>query len=196
MTLFMAGHETTANTLAWAWFLLLEHPEVEARLHAELDGVLGEPAADFRRPATTCRTPETSSTRPCAFIPRSGWWAARISSRSSWAAITIPVGTTVFMPQWVIHRDRPLVRRPRGLSSRALGGRSVAAAAPLCLFPVWRRAEDLHRQQFRPDGSGAAAGHDAQSISAAACPRRRIVPLPTMTLRPAHGVKVMLTKHP
>ena len=34
MTLFMAGHETTANTLAWAWFLLSQHPEAEARLHA------------------------------------------------------------------------------------------------------------------------------------------------------------------
>ena len=40
MTLFMAGHETTANTLAWTWFLLSQHPEVEARLHAELDQVL------------------------------------------------------------------------------------------------------------------------------------------------------------
>src|SRR5262249_22157635 len=40
MTLFLAGHETTANTLAWAWFLLSGHPEVEARLHEELDRVL------------------------------------------------------------------------------------------------------------------------------------------------------------
>ena len=40
MTLFLAGHETTANTLAWAWFLLSGHPEAEARLHDELDRVL------------------------------------------------------------------------------------------------------------------------------------------------------------
>ena len=45
MTLFMAGHETTANTLAWTWFLLAQHPEVEARLHQELAMVLARPAA-------------------------------------------------------------------------------------------------------------------------------------------------------
>ena len=41
VTLFLAGHETTANSLNWTWVLLAEHPEVEARLHAELDSVLG-----------------------------------------------------------------------------------------------------------------------------------------------------------
>ena len=41
VTLFLAGHETTANTLNWAWWLLAQHPEVEAKLHAELDSVLG-----------------------------------------------------------------------------------------------------------------------------------------------------------
>ena len=39
--LFMAGHETTANSLTWVWYLLSQAPDVEARLHAELDCVLG-----------------------------------------------------------------------------------------------------------------------------------------------------------
>src|SRR5262249_36851558 len=42
MTLFLAGHETTALTLAWSWYLLGKHPEVEKSFHAELDGVLGD----------------------------------------------------------------------------------------------------------------------------------------------------------
>ena len=40
MTIFLAGHETTANALAWTWYLLAEHEDVEARLHAEIDSVL------------------------------------------------------------------------------------------------------------------------------------------------------------
>jgi cytochrome P450 len=40
-TLFGAGHETTAGLLAWTWYLLALHPEIEARWHAELDEVLG-----------------------------------------------------------------------------------------------------------------------------------------------------------
>jgi cytochrome P450 len=38
MTLFLAGHETTANALVWTWYLLSRNPDVEARLHADVDG--------------------------------------------------------------------------------------------------------------------------------------------------------------
>ena len=68
MTLFMAGHETTANTLAWTWVLCRQHPDAEARLHAELDQVLGGPSADL---SPTCRdssTPRASSMRRYGFI--------------------------------------------------------------------------------------------------------------------------------
>ena len=41
MTLFSAGHETTANALVWTWWLLSQNPEAEARLHEELNRVLG-----------------------------------------------------------------------------------------------------------------------------------------------------------
>src|SRR6185503_4686957 len=41
MTLFLAGHETTALTLSWAWYLLAKNPAVEQRFHDELDEVLG-----------------------------------------------------------------------------------------------------------------------------------------------------------
>ncbi len=41
MTLFLAGHDTTANALTWTWYLLSKHPEVEAKLMEELDGALG-----------------------------------------------------------------------------------------------------------------------------------------------------------
>src|SRR5580700_8085163 len=40
ITMFMAGHETTSMVMTWAWFLLSQHPQVETKLHAELDSVL------------------------------------------------------------------------------------------------------------------------------------------------------------
>jgi cytochrome P450 len=40
VTIFLAGHETTANALTWAWYLLSQHPEIEAKLHEEIDNVL------------------------------------------------------------------------------------------------------------------------------------------------------------
>src|SRR5262249_61730683 len=52
VTIFLAGHETTANALAWTWYLLSQNPAVEAKLHAEVDAVLGDrvpEAGDFPR---------------------------------------------------------------------------------------------------------------------------------------------------
>ena len=42
LTIFLAGYETVANGLTWTWYLLSQNPEAEARLHAELDSVLGD----------------------------------------------------------------------------------------------------------------------------------------------------------
>lgn len=58
LTLFLAGHETTAIAMSWTWYLLSQHPEVEARLHAELDGVL-----EGGRDATAADVPRLAYTR-------------------------------------------------------------------------------------------------------------------------------------
>ena len=65
VTLMLAGHETTSNGLAWTLYLLSQYPACEARLHAELDAVLGDrapTAADLPRP--TASTPSASRPRP------------------------------------------------------------------------------------------------------------------------------------
>src|SRR5215471_7880190 len=58
MTLFLAGHETTANALTWTWYLISQYPEVERRLHAELDSVL---AGDIPTAEDVRRLPYTES---------------------------------------------------------------------------------------------------------------------------------------
>src|SRR5258705_1782290 len=47
MTIFLAGHETTANALTWTWYLLSQNPKAEARLHEEIDRVLRGSLPDF-----------------------------------------------------------------------------------------------------------------------------------------------------
>jgi cytochrome P450 len=50
LTIFLAGYETVANALTWTWYLLSQNPEVETKLHAELDAVLGIPQELSSRP--------------------------------------------------------------------------------------------------------------------------------------------------
>jgi len=81
LTIFLAGYETVANALTWTWYLLSQHPEVEAKLHAELDNVLAVGNRQITNasppwPTTPAfATRNKSSPNPCASIRPRGPWA-------------------------------------------------------------------------------------------------------------------------
>ncbi|MCA1616587.1 MAG: cytochrome P450, partial [Acidobacteria bacterium] len=106
MTLILAGHETTANALAWTWHLLAQHPAVETRLHAELDEVLGKGA---RPPAVedlpALRYTEMVFSESMRLHPPA-WTVGRLAVRDYTAGgYTIPAGSLVLVSQFVMHRD-------------------------------------------------------------------------------------------
>ena len=198
MTLFMAGHETTANTLAWVWYLLATHPEVEAKLHSELDSVLDDrpPGFDDLPRLTYAEQVVTEALRLYPTV----WILGREATEPcEVGGYHVPVGRTIFMSQWVIHRDPRFFDDPLSYRPRAAWADGLAKRLPLalpCLFPVRRRAEDLHRERLRPHGIGPAPRDDRPAVSAGggAPTAVEIKPLPTMTLRPEHGVKVILSR--
>lgn len=104
VTLFLAGHETTANTLNWAWVLLAQHPDQEAALHTELDTVLGgrlPTMEDLKRlPYTEQVIKEAMRLYPPAYgFGRVALEAVQIGG------YTIPKGATVSAVSWETHRD-------------------------------------------------------------------------------------------
>lgn len=130
MTLFLAGHETTALALGWNWYLLSENPAAETKLHAELDAELhGKPAGvnDLERlPYLQAAVKESLRLYPPAFI------LARTNiSPVNIGDFEIAAGTTILASQWVTHRDaryfeQPEMFRPErwldGLEERLAGG--------------------------------------------------------------------------
>jgi cytochrome P450 len=193
MTLFMAGHETTANTLAWVWYLLANHPHVETRLHEELDEVL-----DGRRRPALADLPKLGYTRMIVTetlrLYPTVWMVGREAIELvELGGCQIPAGVTVFMPQWVIHHDSRWFDDPE-------------------LFRPERWAnglqDKLHRYAYFPFGGGPRicignnfALMEATLLLATIAQRRRlrlaagadVIPFPSMTLRPAHGVKVVVS---
>lgn len=134
MTMFLAGHETTANTLTWAWYLLSEHPEVEARLHAELDDVLGgrPPAfADLDRlDYTRMVIEETLRMYPPV------WTTGRQSLKEDViGGYTIPAGSMLMLSFYFMHHDpaywdEPEAFRPERFSEEASKDRPRWAYLP------------------------------------------------------------------
>ena len=104
LTLFLAGHETTANALAWTWHLLALHPQVEAALHAELDAVLPNrpPTADDLPRLATTRAVLAESMR--LYPPA---WAIGRQPLEPFAVggFRVRAGVVVLMSPWVVHRD-------------------------------------------------------------------------------------------
>ena len=111
ITIFMAGHETTAMAMTWTWFLLSQHPAEEAKLHAELDLVLGgrTPTHDDLPRLTYTRMIIEESMRiypPVHTIARVALADDTLCGRA------VPKGSTVLIVPWLLHRHTKLWQNP------------------------------------------------------------------------------------
>lgn len=104
MTLYLAGHETTALTLSWSWYLLSQHPRVEEKLVAEWRRVLGgrTPTPDDlpNLPYTDAVITEAMRVYPPVYLI-----GREATCDLELGGYRVKRGTTVFMSQWVNHRD-------------------------------------------------------------------------------------------
>lgn len=105
LTLLLAGHETTANALAWCWHLLTTHPAAEARLHAEVEQL--SPNRELPGMADLGRLPYTRAVLSEAMRLYPPAWAIGRSAIDDCVigGYAVPAGSTVIMSQWVTHRD-------------------------------------------------------------------------------------------
>ena len=111
VTLLLASHETTANALAWTWYLLARHPGADARLYAEIDTVLGnnlpraEDVPDLRY--TRMVLMESMRLYPPA------WLLARVAVENhDVRGYVIPRGSLAVLSPWVVHRSRTYFPEP------------------------------------------------------------------------------------
>ncbi|HEX3843249.1 MAG TPA: cytochrome P450 [Steroidobacteraceae bacterium] len=103
LTLVVAGHETTASGLNWTWYLLSQHPDVEARLHAELDAVPAEPAPSLQQMEQLAYTQQVVNEALRLYPP--GWLLSRRTVQPDvLSGFEIPAGTNVLLPLYLLHR--------------------------------------------------------------------------------------------
>jgi cytochrome P450 len=131
LTIFLAGYETVANALTWTWYLLSQNPEVEARLHAELDAVLG--TGDQQRLPTlanysSLRYTEQVFAESMRLYPPA-WAMGRMSTREVHLGLyNIPAGAHIFFSQYIMSRTPeyfpdPLRFDPDRFTAEAKAGR-------------------------------------------------------------------------
>ena len=186
MTIFLAGHETTSNALAWTWYLLSQNPEAEARLHEELDDVLkGRPptAEDYPR----LRYTEMVVAESMRLYPPA-WAVGRLALEDhEVGGYHIPRGALVLVSQYVMHRDPRFWSEPERFDPERFTPEAKAGRPQFAYFP-------FGGGQRRCVGEGFAWMEAVLILAALARRwRLRLVPgaqvrtEPRITLRPAKG---------
>lgn len=112
VTIFVAGHETTAAAMAWIWYLLSQHPAEEARLHAELDQVLAGRAPGHEDLPNLSYTRMVIEEAMRLYPPAPGTSTRVALEADEVCGVKIPKGAMVCVVPWIAHRHKALWERP------------------------------------------------------------------------------------
>jgi enediyne biosynthesis protein E7 len=111
MTLIVAGHETTASGLNWTWYLLSQHPQAAARLHAEVDAAPQMPAPELAQVEALAWTSQVVNEALRLYPP--GWLLSRRTIEPDvLGGYPIPAGTNVLLPLYLLHRHPRFWKEP------------------------------------------------------------------------------------
>ncbi|HEX5708983.1 MAG TPA: cytochrome P450 [Pyrinomonadaceae bacterium] len=194
MTLFLAGHETTANLLAWTWYLLSKHPDVEARLHAELDEVLAGGRLPEAEDAARLRYTEMVLAEVMRLYPPA-WAVGRLAVEEHEACgYLIPRGSLVLLSQYAMHRDARYFPDPERFDPERWTPEAKQARPQFSYFPfgggprrcigegfAWMEATLVLAALARRWRMRLVAGHPVELR-------------PMITLRPKHGMRMTLER--
>jgi cytochrome P450 len=193
MTFIFAGHETTANTLAWTFYLLSEFPDWDARVASEAQSVLGYDHADANTVARLVQSRMVIE-EAMRLYPPAPLMARDAIGPDDVCGIHIEAGTFVLVPIWVIHRHRVLWSNPDDFE-------------PERFAPGAR--EKIHRFAYLPFGGGPRvcigmgfAMQEAAIILSSIAREFRLTlkanhpvePMARITLRPHYGLKMYVSR--
>jgi cytochrome P450 len=193
MTLFLAGHETTANTLSWTWMLLSQHPKIEEKLLAELQTVLGgrNPHASDQPNLPYTERVVTEAMRLYPPV-----WRMSRELTEDWEVngYLLKAGSNVFMSQWVMHRDPRYFENPEEFNPDRWANDFAKTLPPGVYFPFGGGPRVCIGQGFAIMEAVILLAAIAQKFQISLIPEHAIELQPSITLRPKQGIKVKVTK--
>jgi cytochrome P450 len=189
LTLVLAGHETTAITLAFCWHLLARHPEAQAALHRELDSVLGGRAPTVEDLPALTFTEHVVKESLRLYPP--AWSLSREALEDDevdgWR---IRAGAMVVMNPWTVHRDARFYEEPEAFRPQRWAGGLEQRLPRFAWFPFGGGPRLCIGVGFALMEARLVLASLAQRFRFERVPDDEVELLPSITLRPKHGVKV------
>jgi len=195
MTLFLAGHDTTANALSWTWLLLGRNPEVAVKLRVELDQVLGGRAPT---PTDLPRLPYTDMVlRESMRLYPPVWIIGRRALKPfRLGEFELPAQTNVLMSQLLMHHDARYFPDPERFDPERWSAGDVrnGALPRFGYFPFGGGPRVCIGAGFAMMEAVLLLATIAQRFQIDLIPGQTIEMLPTVTLRPKSGIRVILKR--
>jgi len=187
ITIFLAGHETTANALSWTWMLLSQNPQVEATLHEELDRVLAGRAPTVGDLPDLRYTGHVVTESMRLYPP--AWGMARIAIEDAEiAGYPIPKGCGVSLAQSVVHRDPRWFEAPLEFRPERWEGDLLKRITRFAYFPFGGGPRQCIGNNFAVMEATLLLATLAQQFRISLIPGREIIPAASITLRPKTGI--------
>ena len=194
MTILLAGHETTANALAWTWDLLGRHPQAEARLQAEADAsgsrTLGMDDVT-RLPYTRMVLAESMRLYPPAWVV--GYRAVDDCTVAGWH---VPARSLCVMSQFIVHRDARWFPDPERFDPDRWSADRQAERPRFAYFPFGGGPRQCIGEQFAWTEGVLLLATIARTWRVRPLRPAMAEPYPVFTLRPKDGVPVRLERRP
>ena len=191
LTVFLAGHETTAIALAWTWYLLSCHQDAEAKLHREIDEVFGQRAPDISdiHKLTYTRIVFTESLRcypPAWLISRMAVEDHRVNGH------LILRGTHVFVSPYLLHHDPRFFQEPTRFKPDRWEAEASRFQQPFTFIPFGAGPRNCIGESFAWMEGILILATIAQRWRFRLVKNHPIELEPRITLRPKNGIKVIV----
>ncbi len=191
LTIFLAGHETTANALTYTWYLLAKHPEVEAKMQREVDEVLQGRAATMDDVPNLIYTQMVFAEAMRLYPP--AWALGRRSINDcEIMGYHIPKDSLVLVSQWTMHRDARYWPEPLKFDPERFTEEAKAARPKFAYFPFGSGPRTCIGEAFAWMEGALLMATLAQKWSARLIDNRPLQLKPLITLRPKNPVMMKL----
>ena len=204
MTIFIAGHETTANALTWTFYLLSQYPDVEKKLHDEIDSVLGanddrNGHDDSKKIPTVDDIPKLQYTekllRESMRLYPPVWTMGRyVENDYHVGEYTIPAGSSILMSQYVMHHDPRYYEEPEHFNPDRWTTKFKTDLPRFSYFPFGGGIRGCIGEPFAWMEGILIIATIAQKWTMHLVPGQRIKLDPAITLRPKYGMKMKLIR--
>lgn len=191
MTLFLAGHETTALAVSWAWYLLANHPECERQFHREVDEVLSS-----RLPSVSdlpkLKYTEAIAKEALRLYPPAYGIGRQAVQDCEIGGYRVPAGSQVFMFPWATHRDPRFFSEPDSFRPERWTEEFVGQLPKYAYFPFGGGPRACIGNYFAMMEIVLLLATIGQRYRLLLAPNQSVRLYPAMSLRPRDGIKVIL----